>query len=85
MKKEDLLAQGLTEEQVAFVMQENGKDIERVKTKLTVAETARDEYKEQLEAALQIDEDGMTTAKRLYKFLELDPSNYAKWVKNNIT
>ena len=51
MKKEDLLAQGLTEEQVAFVMQENGKDIERVKTKLTVAETARDEYKEQLEAA----------------------------------
>ena len=38
-----------------------------------------------IEAALQIDEDGMTTAKRLYKFLELDPSNYAKWVKNNIT
>ena len=51
MKKEDLLAQGLTEEQVSYVMQENGKDIERVKTKLTAAETARDEYKEQLEAA----------------------------------
>ena len=51
MKKEDLLAQGLTEEQVDFVMRENGKDIERVKTKLTAAETARDEYKEQLEAA----------------------------------
>ena len=51
MKKEDLLAQGLTEEQVSYVMAENGKDIERVKTKLTAAETARDEYKEQLEAA----------------------------------
>lgn len=51
MKKEDLLAQGLTEDQVAYVMAENGKDIEKVKTKLTVAETARDEYKEQLESA----------------------------------
>ena len=51
MKKEDLLAQGLTEEQVSYVMAENGKDIEKVKTKLTAAETARDEYKEQLEAA----------------------------------
>lgn len=51
MKKEDLLAQGLTEEQVSYVMAENGRDIERVKTKLTTAETARDEYKEQLEAA----------------------------------
>ncbi len=51
MKKEDLLAQGLTEEQVSYVMAENGRDIERVKTKLTAAETARDEYKEQLETA----------------------------------
>ena len=51
MKKEDLLAQGLTEEQVSYVMAENGRDIEKVKTKLTAAETARDEYKEQLEAA----------------------------------
>ena len=32
-------------------MTENGKDVEKVKTKLTVAETARDDYKEQLEAA----------------------------------
>ena len=46
MKKEDLLAQGLTEEQVSYVMAENGRDIEKVKTKLTAAETARDEYKE---------------------------------------
>ena len=51
MKKEDLLEQGLTEDQVSYVMAENGRDIERVKTKLTAAETARDEYKEQLETA----------------------------------
>lgn len=51
MKKEDLLAQGLTEEQVSYVMAENGKDINNVRAKLTAAETARDEYKEQLETA----------------------------------
>lgn len=51
MKREDLQAQGLTEEQVSYVMAENGRDIEKVKTKLTAAETARDEYKEQLETA----------------------------------
>ena len=42
---------GLTDEQISAVMSENGKDLEKVKTKLTAAETARDEYKEQLEAA----------------------------------
>ena len=51
MKREDLQAKGLTDEQIDFVMSENGKDVEKVKTKLTAAETARDDYKEQLEAA----------------------------------
>lgn len=51
MKREDLQAKGLTDEQIDFVMSENGKDINLIKTKLTAAETARDEYKEQLEAA----------------------------------
>ena len=51
MKREDLQAKGLTDEQIDFVMAENGKDVEKVKTKLTAAETARDGYKEQLESA----------------------------------
>ena len=51
MKREDLQAQGLTEEQINYIMAENGKDIEKVKTKLTAAETARDDYKTQLETA----------------------------------
>ena len=51
MKKEDLLAQGLTEEQVAFVMAENGKDINNVRVKLQTAETERDTYKAQLDTA----------------------------------
>lgn len=38
-----------------------------------------------IEIALGIDERGMTTARKLYDFLELNPSNYARWVKSNIT
>lgn len=38
-----------------------------------------------IEIALGIDEDGMTTAKKLYEFLELDSRNYSRWCKSNIT
>lgn len=38
-----------------------------------------------IEIALDIDSEGMTTAKKLYSFLELNPSNYSKWCKTNIT
>lgn len=38
-----------------------------------------------IEIALGVDGNGMTTAKRLYEFLELNPSNYSKWYKANIT
>lgn len=44
MKTEDLKAQGLTDEQIAFVMAENGKDVKREKDKA-------DSYKSQLETA----------------------------------
>lgn len=37
-----------------------------------------------IEIALGIDDKGMTTAKKLYEFLELNPSNYSKWYKCNI-
>lgn len=37
-----------------------------------------------IEIALGVDAQGMTTAKRLYEFLELDPSHYAKWFRKNI-
>jgi len=37
-----------------------------------------------IEIALGVDGQGMTTAKKLYEFLELDSSNYAKWFKKNI-
>lgn len=37
-----------------------------------------------IEIALGIDENGMTTARRLYAFLELAPQHYARWCKSNI-
>ena len=37
-----------------------------------------------IEIALEVDKDGFTTAKKLYKWLELDESHYARWVKMNI-
>lgn len=38
-----------------------------------------------IEIALDIDNEGMTTAKKLYDFLELNPAHYARWCKTNIT
>lgn len=37
-----------------------------------------------IEIALDIDSEGMTTARKLYEFLELAPQNYARWCKSNI-
>lgn len=37
-----------------------------------------------IEVVLGIDENGMTTAKRLYEFLELRQGDYSRWVKINI-
>lgn len=37
-----------------------------------------------IEIALGVDGQGMTTAKRLYTFLEMDMSNYSRWFKKNI-
>ncbi len=38
-----------------------------------------------IEIVLGIDKNGMTTAKKLYEFLELDSRNYSRWCKSNIT
>ncbi len=37
-----------------------------------------------LEVALDIDDQGMTTARKLYLFLELHPAAYSRWAKKNI-
>lgn len=37
-----------------------------------------------IEIALDIDSDNMTTAKKLYAFLQLNPAHYARWCKTNI-
>lgn len=38
-----------------------------------------------IEIALGIDENGMTTARKLFDFLEMNVANYARWIKRNIT
>lgn len=38
-----------------------------------------------IEIALGIDEEGMTTSRKLYAFLEMDSKNYSRWCKRNIT
>jgi len=45
---------------------------------------AGQELQTPIEIVLGIDEKGMTTAKRLYEFLELNPRNYSHWCKRNI-
>ena len=51
MKTEDLKAHGLTEEQISFVMAENGKDIGKVKKDLENMTDERDKEKERADTA----------------------------------
>jgi len=51
MKTEELKAKGLTEEQISFVMSENGKDIKAEQDKYAVLEAEKNNYKTQLETA----------------------------------
>lgn len=37
-----------------------------------------------IEIALQIDENGMTSLRNLYEFLELSPSQFTRWCKKNV-
>ena len=51
MKTEDLKAKGLTDEQVAFVMAENGKDLKKLQAENTNLTTERDNLKQRAETA----------------------------------
>ena len=54
------------------------------KNNTTTTITSSTSDKTPIEIALQIDSNGMTTASKLYAFLELLPSNFARWCKKNI-
>lgn len=51
MKTEDLKAKGLTDEQIAFVMAENGKDLKKLQTDNDRLTTERDGLKQRAESA----------------------------------
>jgi hypothetical protein len=61
MKTEELKAQGLTEEQIAFVMAENGKDIKREQDKAAAFKTQLDEAKTSLKAFEGVDVSDLKT------------------------
>lgn len=47
-------------------------------------EIVKNENLTPIEIALGVDENKMTTAKKLYEFLQLNPVNYSRWCKKNI-
>lgn len=51
-------------------------------TTTTITQSTSD--KTPIEIALQIDKDGMTTASKLYSFLELDITHFSRWCRKNI-
>ena len=51
MKTDDLLEKGLTQEQVNFVMSENGKDLKKLQKEVDNLTTERDNFKERAETA----------------------------------
>lgn len=51
MKTEDLKAQGLTDEQISFIMSENGKDIGKIQKKLDDMTADRDKEKSRADTA----------------------------------
>ena len=54
------------------------------KNNITTTITSSTSNKTPIEIALQIDKDGMTTASKLYTFLELDITHFSRWCRKNI-
>ena len=50
-----------------------------------IQSTQTTNFQTPIEIALGIDENELTTAKKLYDFLELNPAHFARWCKRNIT
>lgn len=65
MKTEDLQKQGLTQEQIDFVMSENGKDLKKLQQENETLTTDRDTWKEKAE----------TAEETLKSFEGIDPAN----------
>lgn len=51
------------------------------KNNITTTITSSTSNKTPIEIALQIDKDGMTTASKLYSFLELDITHFSRWCR----
>ena len=49
------------------------------------SDTIEPTSKTPIEIAMGIDDDGRTTVKKLYEWLELDPTHYNRWIETNVT
>lgn len=96
MKREELRAQGLTEAQIEFVMQQNGQDIEAARQNSDAVQAERaisQELRQQLDtirADLQAAQTGAATAAELRRQLgetqaRLDASTKANAVRDAVT
>ena len=72
MKTEDLKAQGLTDEQISFVMAENGKDLKKLQKENENLTSDRDAWKEKAE----------TAEETLKGFEGIDPKNLQEELAN---
>lgn len=57
---------------------------DKTKSDLQTISTVDTSTQTPIEIALQIDENGMTTASNLYSFLELHPASFSRWCNTNI-
>lgn len=51
---------------------------------ITISNDVNTKNQTPIEIALQVDAEGKTTARKLYEFLELDKTQFARWCKTNI-
>ena len=64
-----------------FIIRDSGL---KIKEKLNYEQINGTGKQDTYRVALDIDEDGMTTARKLYTFLELAQGQFSRWVKSNI-
>ena len=81
MKKEDLIAMGLTEEQADKVLAENGKSINKLKTQLANKDIEINELKDKADELDTIKQSQLTDEQKLQEALDAAKENEIKFKK----
>lgn len=62
----------------------HGRTADTIRQHVETEDKVGGEIQTPIEVALGVDENGMTTARKLYAFLELRQKDFARWCKRNI-